>query len=80
MSRPRRIFYATYGSILLLLNTLFFLSMPLLGQLMWISDRNTIGGPLGYYSTAYNNGIYVIVGNIAQGLSIFLSDILLVKL
>jgi hypothetical protein len=64
----------------MLLNTLFFPTLLLLGQRMWIQYRTEyLGGPSEYYYSQYTNANYMIMGNIAQNLSMFLADTLLVS-
>jgi hypothetical protein len=74
----RRAIYLSYGVIQWILNTLFFLSLPLVGQMMWIVDRNKyVGGPVEYYNLQYASSSYVMLADAAQNLAIFLSDALL---
>lgn len=83
ITRLRATIYITYGSILLVLNTMFFLCTPLLGQAMWISSRNkyTSDPAAQYYqfqdgsTTTFS---YTILANIAQDISNFLADTLLI--
>lgn len=79
ISRFRRIFYLLYGTILLLLNTLFFVSPPLLGQRMWTADgKKYSGGPLEYFNLQQYSAGYTMLGNAAQNVAIVLVDGLLV--
>lgn len=79
IARFQRIFYILFGGIMLLLNTIFFLSTPLFGQMMWINHRNMYpGGPVQYYGLWINSSSFMILGNTAQTVSMALSDGLLI--
>ncbi|SRR6266851_537707 len=47
-------FYVAIGAMLLALVMLQVISGGLLGQYMWIDNRNFPGGPLGYYGATQN--------------------------
>lgn len=75
----RRTIYVLYGIIQWVLNTVFFFSLPLIGQMMWIVKRNEYtGGPLEYYKHQYVSSNYVLLGDATQNLAILLSDALLI--
>jgi hypothetical protein len=70
-----------YSSLQLILNSLFFISIPLLGQEMWIAHRdNGAGGPEAYFNIYYGSANYVLIGSGAQNISMFLADALLVSI
>jgi hypothetical protein len=80
IGRFQRGFYILYGSILLLLSTLFFVSPQLLGQRMWIADRNLYyDGPLEYFDLNQYSSGYTMLGNAAQNIAVVLADGLLVS-
>jgi hypothetical protein len=71
-------FMITYSSLQLILSTIFFMSVPHLGQLMWIVHRNSqIGGPEAYFDLHYGHSHYILLGGEAQNIAIFLADALL---
>jgi hypothetical protein len=77
-THPRRNFYIAFSSILLLLNTVFFLESPYIGRLMWVTTRSTYpGGPFGYYNTEAPTNRVSLLGDAAQNLAITLNDGLL---
>jgi hypothetical protein len=63
--------------MLLLLNTIYFIEVPYLGQMAWINTRNSYpGGPAVYFNISSNNPISVL-GNIAQTIAATLNSGLL---
>jgi hypothetical protein len=77
-TRSRKVFYISFGGVLVFLNTIVFASMPLLGQLMWIVHRDEVD-PLMYYEENSLKAWYVIAGSLAQTATNFLADALLVS-
>jgi hypothetical protein len=73
----RRICYISYGSILLLLNTLYFFCTPLMGQRIWITCREA-ASPVACDVEA-ESATSIVVGNVAQSIAIAMSDALLVS-
>jgi hypothetical protein len=76
-TRLHRNFYISYSSVLLLLNTIYFIQEPYIGQVMWIKTRNSYpGGPLAYYYLSFNAPISVL-GDITQTIASTLNSGLL---
>jgi hypothetical protein len=74
-------FMIAYSSLQFILNTLFFISIPHLGQLMWIIHRDShIGGPEAYFDMYYGHAHYILLGSEAQNIAILLADALLESL
>lgn len=78
LTHSLRLFYVFFGSILLVLNTLYFQSLPLMGQTMWLTDRSKDGGPFNYFSAHQTTARYMLLGNAAQNIAFFLADSLLI--
>jgi hypothetical protein len=78
-TRSRKFFYVLLTFVLFDLNTLAFISSPLLGQNMWIIHRDDRGGPPGYYDSNAPDW-YQEMGELAQTAANLLADVLLVKL
>jgi hypothetical protein len=77
-TRLHRNLYISYSSLLLLLNTMYFIPWPYIGQMMWIMVRsNYPGGPLAYYTSASVNNPVAVLGNIAQTIAATLNSALL---
>jgi hypothetical protein len=74
----RQNFFVFYTSILLLLNTVYFMGMPHTGQVMWttpIDDHP--GGSFTYYNTESPRTPIILLSNIAQTLAATLNSGLL---
>jgi hypothetical protein len=77
--QPKRSFYLVFEGASFILNTIAFICMPLIGQLMWIVHRNE-PDPYDYYiKSAVGNSWYLVAGSVAQAISMSLSDAFLVR-
>jgi hypothetical protein len=75
ITRAQRTLYISYGSALLLFNTIFFLSNPLLGLMMWIKCRSTYSdGPWQYYEQYETNASFMMLGSVSQSIAIAMAD------
>lgn len=78
-TRLRRNAYILFSSVLLLLNTIYFIASPYSGQLVWIVTRSTRpGGPFAYFVSAEGSQSLIgILSNVAQTIAATLNDGLL---
>jgi hypothetical protein len=75
--RLHRSFYTSFSSVLLLLNTMYFIQWPYIGQMAWINTWDTYpNDPLQYYSTSYNDPV-IVLSSMAQIITVILNNSLL---
>lgn len=76
--RSRRILYTSFSSLLLVLNSLPFLSTLVLGIMVWVIDRKEFLKDPGKYLLECGGSIYFAIGSASQNIAIFLSQALLI--
>lgn len=78
-TRLHRNAYISFSSVLLLLNTVYFIQMPYIGRMMWIVTRNSYpDGPFAYYNLEVPRAPVDLLSNIAQTIGVTLNESLLV--